>query len=490
MDFHKTIKEVSKSLSNLGGVGREDTKVVPTTEAAIGMGIAESASKNGFRKGEDALFLFNGIKYDKLSKNDIESFVYGLLKELNIGAVYINKSIECIIKHIYRSVDIETFAPSKSIISFRNCCLNIKTMQTSPHGPNIMTRTFLDFDYDPSARCDLWEDFLVRMLRDYGSRLILQEFLGMMFIDPTEFKEAKACFLFGTGANGKSVVADTLSDMLGSDNCSHYSLQQLCVANDSAYYLAKANGKLLNYAQDMSDKDFSGGIWKTIAAREPLEARPIGQAPFTANDLPVLMANINKIPQTTDSTSGHWRRFLILHFDVTLTPKEQDKTLPTKIRKEVSGIFNWILQGRERLLRNDGVFSESKIMKDLIRRSMVESNSVLSFLDEKGYVGLTMAEGKLVTRMKMSSVDLMSEYRNYCLTWNNVAKSKTNFFNDLKQAGFEYQERVRINGSSPTTGFMFYKLDPSYALEIGQSASSPNEDGRILDLNEDPSLPF
>ena len=198
MNFYKTIKEFSKSLASLIDLGLNDTKINLATEATIAVTIADSASKNGFRKGEDSLFLFNGTKYDKLSKDDVESFICGLLEELNIGAIYQTKSIETIFKRIYRSVEIESFAPSKSIISFRNCCLNIKTMQTNPHNPDMMTRTFFDFDYDPSAHCDLWEEFLVRMLRDPGSRLILQEFLGMMFIDPSEFKEAKACFLYGS----------------------------------------------------------------------------------------------------------------------------------------------------------------------------------------------------------------------------------------------------------------------------------------------------
>ena len=82
-------------------------------------------------------------------------------------------------------------------------------------------------------------------------------------------------------------------------------LAQLCSGqSDAGYYLADANGKLLNYASDMGKKDFSGGRFKAIAAREPIQVRPIGQSPFEARDMPLMISNINEIPETTDATEG------------------------------------------------------------------------------------------------------------------------------------------------------------------------------------------
>ena len=114
----------------------------------------------------------------------------------------------------------------------------------------------------------------------------------------------------------------------------------------------------------MGKKEFSSGRYKAISAREPVVVRPIGRSPYEAQDMPLLISNINEIPETTDSTEGYWRRFLIVHFPVTFSPDEQNRSLKFELASEYSGIFNWIIQGRDRLIQNKGHFSESKVMNE------------------------------------------------------------------------------------------------------------------------------
>jgi len=469
MDVANTIGEIARSLSAIGGLGQNDKKIDKSTEAKMARAMSNAIAELPFCRGEGGFFYYENTRYVKLwskSTGDImPQIILGVMEELNIGDVYMFGSIPGILKMISNSYKIPVFNPSKSIISFRNCVLNITNMTTSLHNPKWMTRIFFDFDYDPKATCHRWEQFLVDSLPDdYEGRLILQEFLGLMFIDPARLSEEKALFLYGTGANGKSKVSDVLRFMLGKDNCSGYEITQLCTASDAGYNLADANGKLLNFASDMGDKDFSGGRFKAIVGREAVQARPIGQAPFMAEDMPLLISSINKIPQTTDSTNGYWRRFLLLHFNVTFNEGEQDKLLTSKLVKEVSGIFNWILVGRERLLKNDGSFTVSPHMEMMVGTARKDSNSVLSFLNETGYRGLNSGSGR-VTEIKMFSRTLMSEYKEYCRIWNNIPKSKTNFLADLKQEGFKPEPILRIGGEV-SNGFRFYKVDPYYGDEI------------------------
>lgn len=37
--------------------------------------------------------------------------------------------------------------------------------------------------------------------------------------------------------------------------------------------------------------------------------------------------------------------------------KNKDVELPAKLRAEVSGIFNWAFEGRQRFIRNEGKFT-------------------------------------------------------------------------------------------------------------------------------------
>ena len=482
MDIKQFIGGFVKVLPNLGGVGQNHTKVDVVTEAKIAIEIADVASRNGFRRGDGTLYVFTGTKYERLEREDIDRLICGILEELKIGVVYQTKSIETIFKRIYRSIKIKKFEPSRSIISFNNQILNISTMTVHPHSENWMTRIHLNFDYDMKARCPRWEQFLVDVMGDdYEGRMILQEFLGLMFVNNDELSIEASLFVYGTGSNGKSVIHYMMKSILD-DYCSSYELTQLCSAqSDAGYYLADANGKLLNYASDMGKKEFSGGRFKAISGREPIMVRPIGKEPFEARDMPLMISNINEIPDTSDSTEGYWRRFLIIHLSRMFTAEQQDKELKYKLRAEMSGVFNWILEGRKRILAQKGHFTESQKMKNLVNKIRIESNSVLSFMQENNYFA-DEPVGVQFTPMAMFSRELMEAYKAYCLEWGNKPKAKKAFKTDLERAGFEYRTSMRIGGAF-SNGYVFYKVDNVYGEEVN---IQPVEHIRI----EDDGMPF
>lgn len=486
MDIKKFIGGFTKALPNLGGVGQNDTKVNLVTEANMAISIAEAATDNGFRRGDGTLYVFTGTKYEKLDQDQIYRLICGILEELNIGVVYQTKSIETIFKRIYRSVKVKKFEPSRSIISFNNQILNIKDMSVHPHSEKWMTRIHLDFDYDPKARCPRWEQFLVDVMGDdYEGRKILQEFLGLMFVNNEELSIEASLFIYGTGSNGKSVIQYMMKSILG-DYMSSYELAQLCSGqSDAGYYLADANGKLLNYAPDMGKKDFSGGRFKAIAAREPIQVRPIGQSPFEALDMPLMISNINEIPETTDATEGYWRRFLLIHLSRMFNPDEQDKELKPRLRVERSGVFNWILEGRTRILEQRGHFTKSVKMEKMVKTIRIESNSVLSFLKEKGYHGKEPV-GVQYTSMAMFSRELMEAYKSYCAEWGNKPKAKKAFKADLERAGLEYRQNMRVGGAF-SNGYIFYKVDDVYGEEVNLE---PIERHEGLGEIESDGMPF
>lgn len=469
MDVNKSIRGLCAELSGLGGRGVNDTKVNQVLEANIAIDVSGAMSRAGFRYGEDTLFWYDGTKYVKLQDKVIHKILVGIIEDLGIGVVYQTKSVDTIFKRILRSPRMPEFIPSRSIISFHNKVLNLDDMKVHDHGPEWMTRTYMGFDYDPAAKCPRWRTFLTEVISDPASIMVLQEFLGLIFIDKDELSIEAALFLYGTGSNGKSVVDNVIKYILGDDNCSSFTMTQLCTDTNSDYNTAIANGKLLNFASDMGDKDFSGGKYKAITARDPIMVRPIGMAPFEARDMPLLMANINKIPATTDSTDGYWRRNKIIRFERKFSEKDSDKQLKPKLRAESSGIFNWIIEGRERILAQKGQFTHSELMTSFAKTARQESSSVLSFLDEMQYAG-QLAPGQSGSEAVMHGKEIMKLYTEYCRIWGNSPKSRSNFKADLIQAGFKYEDRLRVNGTV-STGYRFFRIDFIDGDEIGQPAA-------------------
>ena len=471
MDIYPIIKNLAQALSALGGLGQNHTKVNQVTEASIATEIARVASVNGFRRGEGALFLFNGVKYEKLDKDLTDQLICGLLEELNIGAVYLTRSIETIFKRVYRSVKIKPLSPSKGIISFNNCVLTLNDMKSHSHGPEWMPRIHIPHDYDPKAKCPEWRKFLTEVISDEDSIRVLQEFFGLMFIDRSDMKIPVAMFLYGTGANGKTVLIDTINYVIGNENYTSFSVPQLCTSRDASYNTAIANGKLLNSASDIGDKDFSSGKFKAITSYDPIKARPIGMPSFSAREMPLMLVCINKMPVTTDSTSGFGRRNKVIRFEKTFSEADADGFIELKFRAEASGIFNWIMEGRERLIKSHGRFTVSEAMEKTNREMRQHSSSILSFLNEKGWVG-KLAPGQAGHEERRHSMKIYTEYKDYCTRCGNPAKSRNNFSNDLKQAGFTYMPTLRITGERTSTGWIFHKVDGN----VEKTDDSDNDD--------------
>ena len=484
MNLEKPVQVMCERLQGLGGLASGDSRVSLVTEGKIALSVLDAMYKGHFRRGDNTLYAFTGQKYEKLEDRDIKSFICEILNKLEIGIVYQMNSVSKIFSRIMNDMNIPEFKPSRSMISMRNGVLDLDTMNFSKHDERFMTRVYLEFDYAPADPCHLWKTILSEIVSDEMSVKVLQEFLGLVFVDRDVVNVEACLFLYGTGANGKSVVETTVKNMLG-DNCSSHEISQLCVGRDADYFTVIANGKLLNFAPDMGDKDFSGGRYKAIVSHQPIMVRPIGMPPFEARDMPLLAASVNKMPVTSDSSDGYWRRNKVIIFDKTFEEKDQDKLLKSKLKKEMSGIFNWIMDGRARIVAQKGQFTDSEKMSHTVAKLRIDSNSVLSFIKDSGYTG-KLKKNEMGVEVQMFSVDIMNEYKEYCRLWNNIPKSRNNMRADLLQAGFEYRDRMRIT-NRVSNGYVFYKIDPDTGDEIGLIERQAEEDYMFGKDNE---LPF
>ena len=65
-----------------------------------------------------------------------------------------------------------------------------------------------------------------------------------------------------------------------------------------------------------------------------------------------LWLGVNAKPDVDDLSYGFWRRMQVIPFQRTFAGTAQDKTLKTSLRREHSGILNWIVAGTQQWLAN------------------------------------------------------------------------------------------------------------------------------------------
>jgi len=281
----------------------------------------------------------------------------------------------------------------------------------------------LVFNFDKDAEAPIFKNFLNEILPDPDSQKILAEFLGYVFTK--NLKLEKALILYGTGANGKSVIFDIIMALLGSDNVSSYSMTDLC--NDNGYHRAMIEHKLLNWPSEIGGKTVSD-TFKKLASGEPISARlPYGE-PYIIDSYAKMAFNANVLPKEVEQTNAFFRRFLIIPFSVTIPEERQDKELSKRIiESELAGVFNWVLDGLKRLLAQRA-FSQCDAVERELSLYRKESDTVQLFLEDENY--------KQVNEFKIPLKDLYSEFRSFCNTNGYMAVANKEFARRLRSIGF------------------------------------------------------
>jgi len=393
--------------------------------------VSKTATKNrwGLCKNHDFIYLYNGTFWAELDKDEFQKFLGEAAEKM--GVRWDNAQDYQFREQLFKQFLATEYLSNpqgdnnKVLINLQNGTFEISPQGTKlkPFDRSDFITYQLPFEYNPQAKAPLFEAYLNKVLPDPERQRVLAEYLGFVFIKhgSNALKEEKALILYGTGANGKSVFFEVVNALLGTDNVSSYSLQSL--TNDNGYFRAKLANKLVNYASEING-NLEASIFKQLVSGEPVEARlPYGQ-PFILKQYAKLIFNCNELPKDVEHTNAYFRRFLIIPFDVTIPPHEQDKNLHTKIiEKELSGVFNWVLQGLNRLLEQKK-FSDCEAAQQAVEQYKIESNSVQMFLNENEYKG-SLTNYKLIK-------DLYPEYRAFCIDDGMPPFKKTNFIKQLR----------------------------------------------------------
>ncbi len=284
----------------------------------------------------------------------------------------------------------------------------------------------LPFKYNPEAKCDEFKVFLNQVLPEKESQMILAEYLGYIFIN--NLKLEKCLILKGEGSNGKSVIFEIVQALLGEHNTCSYTISNLC--NENGYFRAQLGNYLLNYSSELGGKNINPDLFKKLISNEPIDARSPYGHPFILRNYGKFMFNTNKYPINLEYTHAYFRRFIILDFEVIIPDEKQDKNLAKRIiSKELSGIFNWVLEGLDRLLKQQQ-FTESPKAKSLLEEMRLESDSVAQFMAARQYIPSVSEEDKILLK------DFRDDYKMYCIEQQILSVSQKEFSSRIKSLKF------------------------------------------------------
>ncbi len=400
--------------------------------------LIKTAHENGFSlcRKYGFVYVYNGAYWQLVDRSEFEDFLGQVALKMELDRFYAKHySFK---KELYQQFiadarlrEIQTDQKTTAI-NLANGTFEISPFKQAlrPHQKEDFLTYQLPFAYDAFAKAPQFQTYLDRVLPELELQDILAEYLSYIFIKNNVLKLEKVLLAYGTGANGKSVLFEIIMALLGSENITNYSLSSL--TSENSYSRAMLANKLLNYASEINGK-LETNTFKLLVSGEPVEARlPYGK-PHLISNYARFMFNCNELPNKVENTNAFFRRFLIIPFRVTIPRAEQDPDLSKRIiLSELSGVFNWVLKGLNRLLENRD-FSSSTIVKNEVLRYQKESDTICLFLEDMAYQQSVSHHMPLTT--------IFNEYRSFCIESNYRSESKKSFSQKIQRLGYHLKRK-------------------------------------------------
>jgi putative DNA primase/helicase len=306
--------------------------------------------------------------------------------------------------------------------------------------PEDYALTRLPVDYDPDADFSRWANYVEEWAED-GRADALQEYVGYC-LHIGEIPIHRALLLVGTGANGKGTFLSVVRALLGQENTSSIELQTLANERDA---VADFYGALANIDDDLSARKLGSGLgmFKKLVGGDRVRARRLYEDGFEFDAVGKHLYAANEVPDVNvpDDDEAFWRRWLLVEFPNHYPPSERDPSLRDELTADdvLSGVLNWAIQGRKRLLDQGYFTDEDHYAAAKRERWQAWGESVDQFISD--CVDHDPDAGRLTTS------DAHRRYAAWCRENGQDPVGQRKFTNTLKDEDVGYKSSLRIDGT-------------------------------------------
>ena len=366
----------------------------------------------GGKKMNDIFVYKDGVFIEK-GKEIIERECENILEES--AKTYTINEIKNKIERLTKINRNDLGCNNKNLVCMKNGVLDLETKKLMAHSEKYNFTNKIPINYVPEAFCDEIFKFLNDVLISEDIDCIQEWFGYQMF---REYFIKKAVILRGIPDTGKTTFMNLLKAFVGNDNCSSVSLQLLA---QGKWQLVPLYHKYSNICDDLSEKDITdSGTFKQVTGRSPIRAEIKFGDGFEFENYAKLTFACNKIPAINSAVDdqAYWDRWMIFDFESVFDKANiyTDFNIIARLHrsKELSGLFNWALQGLKRLQKR-GYFSYRRDWEENRRIMLGESSSIARYsneclLNETGYW--------------TSNADLYDKYEEFCKL-NNISVIET-----------------------------------------------------------------
>jgi putative DNA primase/helicase len=240
----------------------------------------------------------------------------------------------------------QDFDNRPELLSFRNGVVELRTETLREHRKEDMLTYSLAITYDAEAKCPRWERFLTEIFPDDADLVpYMQRLIGYGVTGYTD----EQCFavLWGKGANGKSVLTDTVDSVFGTiTKTTPFATFEEKSSGGIPNDIASLRGaRLVMASEGEAGKPMSEAVLKRVTGKDMVSARFLRQEFFEFKPSFLLMLATNHKPKFKGQDDGLWRRVKMIPFKRFFAPHEREYDLDKQLLAEAQGIAAWAVRG-------------------------------------------------------------------------------------------------------------------------------------------------
>jgi putative DNA primase/helicase len=240
------------------------------------------------------------------------------------------------------------------LLGVRNGVVNLHTGELLPPDPSYRITLVASCNYDPSAKCPLFQ----RVLRDvfFDDMEMVSYFVRSLGYSMMGSPREEVMFIpFGNGSNGKSTLLGTVREVLGdyarSAEASSFIAGDAKTTNAGGPRedLVRLRGSRFVYVNEPDESgELREGAVKSMTGGDAISARGM-HAPHSVEMVPTwaVWMPTNHKPIVKGSDNGIWRRLVLLPFmrNFSSDPKvERDLKLKDKLLLEKTGVLSLLVR--------------------------------------------------------------------------------------------------------------------------------------------------
>ena len=376
--------------------------------------------------------------YDEAKVAGTDSREVGKWAAASLSRPKIDAMVNMVLRDPAITAHADDFDQDPMLLNVANGTIDLRTRQLRAHDRTDHITKITHVNYDEPATCPRFERFLLEIMAgseglvSYMKRVIGYSLTGLT-------SEHALFFLHGLGANGKSVLLDSLNVLFGDygATAAFGTFTQRAGDQGPRNDIARLRGKRhVAASEGRASSQLDEATIKQLTGGDNIAARKLYQEYFEFVPQFKLMIATNHVPQIKGRDYAIWRRIHLIPFSVRFEGPDADQELSMKLRNELPGILNWATEGCIEWQKS-GLCPPSEVLR-ATDQYKADEDILSDFVSQK----CVAADRRYFT----PNTILYKSYKEYCQEIGEQPIGRSQFGTALGEQGFPSGRKSGIRG--------------------------------------------